>query len=278
MTDLRKHITRRFDTDEKYLEHLTAVYQVCPAALKFLDHVTAEEEEFIKYDLSHSLGAKLFCQADLYDLWEKDILDAQRHDFLCCLDPLIYGIFKALFGDDWDFEIYSGTSSEILGIAFSPDGFEEPWKNAAMQSLREWFIDEFDADPDDPYPKILDNFGPADECESAGSYALFWFGINCDPVLVDDCMKIIGCVDSDADGIYSQMVLGDYELNYEMELDPIPQSVIDAIKALPKKKRVGKVARRAMECFSFNRYGHTKMAELIDKLLNTYHSEMQVIL
>lgn len=278
MIDLRKHITRRFDIDTDYLNILQTVYQACPEAMSFLDNVTAEEEDFIKQDFCQMLGARLFCNGDLYDLWEKEILDVQRHEYLCCMDPLVYGIFKALFGDDWDFDLYSSTSSEILGIAFGPGGFEYGWKEQAMESLKDWFIEEFCADPDDPYPTIIDNFGPPDECESAGSYALFWFGINCDQDLVDDCMQMLGAVESGTGGVYSLMVLGDYEMNYEMELYDIPQRVLDAIKALPKKKEISKKARRAMECFSYNGYAHTKVSDLIDKLLHTYRSEMQVIL
>ena len=278
MIDLRKHITRRFDIDMDYLDVLQTVYQACPEAMSFLDNVTAEEEDFIKQDFCQMLGARLFCNGDLYDLWEKEILDVQQREYLCCMDPLVFGIFKALFGDDWDFDLYSGTSSEILGIAFGPDGFEYGWKDQAMESLKDWFIEEFCADPDDPYPTIIDNFGPPDECESAGSYALFWFGINCDQDLVDDCMQMLGAVEGGTGGVYSLMVLGDYEMNYEMELYDIPQRVLDAIKALPKKKEISKKARRAMECFSFNEYAHTRVFELIDRLLNTYHSETQVIL
>ena len=278
MIDLRKHITRRFDIDMDYLDVLQTVYQACPEAMSFLDNVTAEEEDFIKQDFCQMLGARLFCNGDLYDLWEKEILDVQQHEFLCCMDPLIFGIFKALFGDDWDFDLYSGTSSEILGIAFGPGGFEYGWKNTAMESLKDWFIEEFDADPDDPYPTIIDNFGPPDECESVGSYALFWFGIDCDPVLVDDCMQMLGASERGSEGIYGMMILGDYEMNYEMELYDIPQRVLDAVKALPKKKDISKKARRAMECFSYNEYAHTNISDLIDKLLHTYRSEMQVIL
>ena len=278
MTDLRKYITRRVDIDTEYLGLLKAVYQTCPEALSFLDSATAEQEEFIKYDLNRVFGARLFCNSDLYDLWENEILESQKHDFLCCLDPLIYGIFTVLFGNDWDYELYSGTSSEILGVAFNPDGFDEEWKNTAMKALRTWFIQEFSADPEDPYPSIIDNFGPPDECESAGSYALFRFGASCDPVLVDDCMQMIGVAESDDACVYGQMVLGDYELNYEMELDDVPQSVIDAVKAHPKKKEISAAALRAMECFSYNGNVYTKMSMLIDRLLNTYHSETQVLL
>ena len=279
MTDLRKYITRRFDVDEKQLNLLETVYRLCPEALSLPEKVSAEEKEFIKHTFGTRLGTRLFATGDLYDLWDSELTESQHSMMLCCMDPLLFGIFKALFGDDWQFDLYSGTSSEVLFTAFEPDGYlQEEWQQEAMKALRIWFASEFSADLEDPAPAILDNFGPPDTCENSGSFALFHFGDSCDSLLVESMMSIIGCISNDGEH-YGQMTLGDYEGQYEIECDDIPQPVIDALKKIPPKiSDISRKVHKAMEWFAWSDESWTKNSSLISKVMADHYSEMQVIL
>lgn len=280
MTDLRKYITKRFDINEKHLDLLQTVYKICPEALSLFENVSTEERTFIKESFGSTLGTRLFACGDLYDYWEKELTESQHTMVLSCMDPLIFGMFKALFGEDWKFDLYSGTSSEVLYVAFDSDSYlHKEWQQESIQVLRDWFIKEFDADPEDPYPRILDNFGPPDACDNIGSFALFHFGDSCDPILVEDMMSVIGCVSDDGEH-WGQMILGDYNGAYEIECEDIPQNIIDALKKIPPKTTsIKEKVRRAMEWFSsepMNAY--TKNASLISRVMSEHYSEMQVIL
>jgi len=279
LTDLRKYITRRYDTDEKHLDLLKTVYKICPEALSLFEHVSAEEKDFVRHEFGMKLGTQLFACGDLYDYWEKELTESQQAMVLSCMDPLIFGILKALFGNDWQFDLYSGTSSEVLFLAFDADSYlKGDWQQESMEVLRKWFIDEFNADPEDPTPRILDYFGPPDSCENIGSFALFHFGSSCDPLLVEDMMSIIGCVTEDGEH-YGQMILGDYEGAYEMECEDIPPSIIDALKKIPPKiTLIKRKVHDAMEWFSWRDEQWSKNAAIISRVMSAHYSEMQVLL
>ena len=280
MIDLRKYITKRTNIDEHYYSLLETVYKTAPASLGFLDETPDEAESFIK-GMAKTLGTQVFAHYDLMDLFEEEIASSQNSDYMSAMDPLLYGVFQTLFGNDWRCELYSASSSEILFGVFGlwESWTYEPWQWEAMEPLRDWFILEFDADPENPTEDIIANFGPPDECDSTGSYVIFHFGSTCDPLLVDNLMEFLGAQGNGTGENWGLMTLGDYEGYYSIEIDGNITDFLDDVKSIePKITEVSAKAEKAMRWFSANEDTCSRNYQLIDAVMTARRSERQILL